>query len=145
MTIGIHCNTRQTREKRTWDKFPEFFDALVKRYKCTLLFTGSTDDLRYIYSMIGNVRSYARTEWIGCNFGELETALRSVDLFVTVNSFPMHLAAALDIPTLALIGGTPAVVVCRETDKFKFIEAKDLIVNNITVEEVMEKVNDQLR
>jgi ADP-heptose:LPS heptosyltransferase len=75
----------------------------------------------------------------------LENLLKSVPLLITVNTFTMHLGIALGVPTVAIIGGTPASVVApRDNPKFKYVENVDNI-NAITVDEVMEKVDELLR
>lgn len=116
----------------------------MAKYRCTLVFTGSMDDLHPIYKIAGGVRRNARTEWIGCSLDELSDLLETMTLFITLNTFPMHVAAAKKIPTLALVGGTAASIVCPDAENFWYIEGKDLIVDNITVEEVMRKVGEIL-
>jgi ADP-heptose:LPS heptosyltransferase len=90
---------------------------------------------------------------------EMAALLKRVHLFVTINTGPMHIALALDVPTVAVIGGTPASVVCpRDNPRFQYLEDPALAawdprspwlrsapaINSITVDAVFEAVMQML-
>jgi ADP-heptose:LPS heptosyltransferase len=60
-----------------------------------------------------------------------------------VNTGIMHLAIALNIPTVAIISGSPAEVVVPIGKSFRFVENKD--IKQIDVENVINAIKEILK
>jgi heptosyltransferase-1 len=88
-----------------------------------------------------------------CNVAGLVAVMRRVDLFVGGDTGPMHLAAALAVPVVALFGPTdparngpwgpgPSVVLrdAASVTSYKHVDAVDVGLEKISVEQVMEAV-----
>lgn len=132
---AFHTNTRTTQDLRRWPYFPELADRL-EGY--TIAFTGSLEDRPYIDGLRVKMKGPS------LNLGGIFTVeglavfLNSCSLVVSVNSFPMHLARALNVPTVAIVGATPAEVVCNPSSQFRYIENMNL--SKVTVEEVLHEI-----
>jgi len=108
-------------------------------------FVGTKDQAEYIDSIIAGlsrqeyVFNYAKSD---ITIMQSSRVIENAKLLITVNSLPMHIGIARDVPTVAIIGGTPAKVVAPcDNPKFRYVENVDNI-NAITVDEVMEKVEE---
>jgi len=129
--VALHVNVRNNAKTRRWHRFGGLSDIL-RRQGMKVFYTGLEEDREYI-RQVDPGADIAHTP----TAQTLGTFLTRCSCLVTVNTFPMHLAACLKIPTVALIGGTPASVVCRETDTFKFIEPENLDMAKITIDQVL--------
>lgn len=140
--------------KRRWDKWPQLADAIVEKYGA-VEFVGTTDQWDYVSRIICQMK-YAYAVRNRC--GEFEMLdfmkfIQQAKLVVTVNTFTMHAAMALEVPCVAIIGGTPASIVIAEGQKnIAYVEDPALAdwddgrygeprINEITVEQVMEKID----
>jgi len=154
--IILHPSPARDYDKRRWDKWPALADAIVEKYG-EVHFTGTEDQIGYIADIICQMRHFSAATNLG---GAMETVefmkfLSTANLLVTVNSMPMHAAMALNIPCVAIIGGTPAsITVSDQCKKIAWVEDPALKdwdantatygspkINEITVEQVMEKVD----
>lgn len=132
--VALHANTRNTQALRRWPGFASLASVL-RRVGYRIFWIGTKDDAPYIRSIDPN-GDIANTP----DLQSLGSFLTRCKFFVCVNSAPMHLARALNVPTLALIGGTPASVVCNPTENFQFIEGEGLDMNRIKVGDVLNKL-----
>jgi len=155
--IVLHPSPARDYEKRRWDKWPELADHLVMKYGA-VNFTGTDDQFEYVQSIIKQMHcGHAAANLCGAfDIPEFAKFLKSAQLIVTVNTATMHLGIVLEVPTVAIIGGTPAkVVIPRDNPLFGFVEDPALAqwnvveatygkprINEITVEQVMEKVEE---
>ncbi len=159
LLIAMHTNCRQGKEQRRWEgaRFAALAGRLSARLGCTVLFTGGPDDQAYVQSIVERMTDTQHVRNFAGRLSLIETAalLRHVHVFVTINTGPMHLAVALDVPTVAIVGGTPASVVCpRENPRFRYLEDPALsawdhrspwlrspaAINSITVDAVFDAV-----
>ncbi len=106
--IGIYPSSEKTVPERRWKKYPEFIDALLEKYKDALVFiTGSgTEDARICKEVTKNIKNKERLVNT-CNkfsFNEFCCFVKQLNLFVSNDSGPMHIAAAMGVPTIGLFG-----------------------------------------
>ncbi len=91
-------------ETKRWP--PEKFAALTKKISLPCIITGSTGDER----MAGKIMDAASKQTINLagktGLKELAALIAGAQAVVSNDSGPMHIAAALDIPTVALFGPT---------------------------------------
>lgn len=159
LLIAMHTNCRQDQEQRRWkgDQFAALARRLIAETKCTVLFTGGREDHAYVESIVRTVADPVHARNLAGTLSLIETAalLKRAHLFVTINTGPMHLALAVDVPTVAIVGGTPAAVVCPSGNPlFRFLEDPALrlwdphapwqgvapAINSITVAAVFDEV-----
>ncbi len=126
--IGLHVNPRHDTVRR-WPYFGKLAQVL-RRMGYRVFYIGTASDKDYIKSLDGDA-DIANTPTVQ----SLASFLTRLGGFICVNSFPMHLARALGVTTLALISGTPASVIVKESENFRVLEAKDL--SQVNVEHVL--------
>lgn len=141
--VALHCNTRSTQDLRRWPHFPSLADALhAKGY--TIVFTGVRKDWQYIESLRRQMKAPSIN---ACGVFELEglaAFLSSCAFVVTVNTLTMHLAYTIKVPTVAIIGATPASVLCTPNPRFRYLENQYHIAE-ISVGEVLEEIEELLK
>lgn len=108
--IGIHpgCATLKNHIKRRWEpeKFSELSDELVKKYSAKILIFGGPEES----DLKRKVKQNIRTD--DAIIIETDTLLQSAaimkrcNLFITNDSALMHIASALSLPVVAIIGPT---------------------------------------
>jgi ADP-heptose:LPS heptosyltransferase len=123
--VVLHSCTRNTRKARmlSVEKYAAIADALIDRGAFVLL-TGSESD-RPFCGRIAHATRQRHVLNVAGEFSveELGALSRQVAMVVTVNSFPMHLAVAVGVPCVAIIGGTPASVVAPvDQTRFRYVE-----------------------
>jgi heptosyltransferase-2 len=91
------------------DRYAAVADALAAKYKCRVLIFGAANERR-IADEIAAAMSHKPFDLAGQTaLGELMGLLSECDLLITNDSGTMHLAAALDVPQLAIFGSTSAM------------------------------------
>lgn len=115
LLVGMHTNCRQGRDERRWEgsRFAALAGRLIAETGGTVVFTGGPEDREYIESIVQKIPDTRHVRDFAGRLSLMETAalLRRFNLFVTINTGPMHMAVALNTPTVAIIGGTPPSVV----------------------------------
>ena len=145
MIIAFSPSPRSDFARRRWEHFGELGRRLLEEHEDWYIeLLGTKDQSRYLNSIVYEIDNVQARLAVSSSVYWFARDMENYDLLVCVNSFPMHLAAALGVPTVAIIGNTPAeVVVSRVAKKFVYVENVDNI-NDITVDEVMEKITDIL-
>jgi heptosyltransferase I len=148
-------NTKLWPEK----KFAELADRLVKDKNAVVIFTGSPED-RAVNDRIISLMSETAMNWAGeTTLKELAALASLTDLFITTDTGPMHLAAAAGAKVLALFGPTapwrtgpygPSHIIVRTGISCspcfqRRCEIGVRCMEEITVEEVMEKIDSKVK
>lgn len=131
-TIGL--NIGSTQENRRWSE--ENFNILANRLKDKyniLVFLGPSEK-QYRDSFDKGTLFVENV-----NIIKLCGAIDCCDYFITNDTGPAHIAAALNIPTLTLFSTGDDYNVGVLIDKKDFIKNK--VINNISIEDIEEKLN----
>ncbi|MBP2632298.1 MAG: rfaQ 1 [Firmicutes bacterium] len=88
----------------TVDNWVSVIKHLTKRIKCILI--GSEKELSAIQSMNTKADNVALIAAGKLTLGESAALIKSAQLFITVDTGPMHIAQAFDTPVIALMGPT---------------------------------------
>ena len=154
--LVVALNPQARWRTKLWEeeRFARLGEALARRHGARILVIGSSSDLpsaRHLASHMNPVPFVAagRTD-----LKVLIALLKRIDLLVTVDSGPMHLAAALGTPLIALFGATDPRLIgpyggdgvvlrvplpCSPCSKRRCqIESDRLCMRSISVEEVTE-------
>lgn len=126
--VGFHTNSNSRRDEKRWgaEKFAALADELISRFGVTAVFTGTEDDRQYVDSILALVRNRGSVvSTVGLlNLGQLGALIERCDLFVTLDTGPLHIAIAVKTPTFALVGGVPLdLVVPPGNPRFRGIAA----------------------
>ncbi len=108
LLIGMHVGANPNQLYKCWEieKFAEISDFLSQEYKARVLVTGGEGEKLQAEKMV-SLTQYKPINLVGC-LGLLETAtlLSRCDLFITNDSGPMHIAASVKTPVVAIFGPT---------------------------------------
>ena len=103
--IAIHFAGSWPAKRWELDRFSHLIDLLGARYKAKILISwgpGEFDDAKRIQENA----VYPSTLLPQTGLKQLAAILKKVDLFITSDSGPMHIAAAMETPCVALFGPT---------------------------------------
>jgi len=158
--IGINPNV--SAESRRWfkERFAQLADRIVKEFKAKVIFFGSKEEEEYVSNIVKSVKGKVYNFAGKINLREYITILSQLNLFITNDSGPMHLANAVGTEVIALEGAADI----NETGMFN--NSKRIYINKnlpcspcvknvcpynleclreITVEDVFKEVRKRLR
>ncbi len=114
--IAIQAGASQ--EKRQWPpaKFAELVQLLIEKYNARVLFVGSSGE-KWIFDDVQKRFSHPRlySAMGKTTFGELAGILEKVDVLITGDTGPMHMAVSVGTPVVALF---LASALCFETGPY---------------------------
>ncbi len=100
--LGICATTAESAAHlRKWPYFAHLAKEFIAKTGGTVVFTGAAADKEYVRSLIseGCIDLSSKT-----TFGQLVALVSTCDAFVSIDTGPMHLAAAQGTPTVGLFG-----------------------------------------
>lgn len=107
LVVGINPGAFYGEAKRWFaDRYARVADALVKQYQARIVIFGSARDRRTAEEVAAKMDQPTVMLAGRTTLGELMGLLEECSLLITNDSGPMHLAAALDVPQLAIFGST---------------------------------------
>jgi heptosyltransferase II len=108
--IGINPGAFYGAAKRWFpDRYAAVADSLALQYKTRIVIFGSSSDLRVAEDVAAGMQSSPVILAGKTTLGQLMGLIKSCRLLITNDSGPMHLAAALDVPQLAIFGSTSEI------------------------------------
>jgi len=103
--IGVHVSGG--RESKQWhlDRFADVARRLAKERGAAIVLTGAPADSPMVATVAAKLADIPVLDTAGTlDIVELAALLQTLDVFVTSDTGPMHLAAAVDTPVVALFG-----------------------------------------
>ena len=103
--VGLHVSGGRAIKQWPPERFAEVARRLITAAGATIVLTGTAGD-RKLVDQVGSVLPRERVIDVATDLGLLDVAamLRHLDLFVTGDTGPMHLAAAVGTPIVAVFG-----------------------------------------
>lgn len=140
--VVIHPGGYYPSQRWPAERFAAVAGKIVGAYDVKLIIAGGPDDeelVHYITSRLegGNVTA------VCVDLKELARILARSTLLVCNNSGPLHLAAALGIPTVSMMGPTDPVLWWPQGAN-QIVIRKGSRVDMISADEVFQKINDML-
>ncbi|MBN2483370.1 MAG: lipopolysaccharide heptosyltransferase II [Candidatus Omnitrophica bacterium] len=153
--IGVQVSANWDQKRWPAQSYAELCDRLISRYSCAIFFVGTQKDAPAVSAVTEKMKRKDFYDFCGqTTLSELAAVMENFDLFISNDSGPAHLAAAVGIHTLVLFGPTdpevtsprgkyvhivksdvPCVIPCYKTD------CKDnFCMSGISVDEVIETV-----
>jgi ADP-heptose:LPS heptosyltransferase len=121
--IGIHASGGRPSKQWHLDRFADVARTLARRYDATVVLTGSAADRGQVDEVRSRLDDVPVVDLAGdLDLPTLAGVLARLDVLITGDTGPMHLAAAVETPVVALFGpsdparygpGTPAARVIR--------------------------------
>ncbi|MBU4463325.1 MAG: glycosyltransferase family 9 protein, partial [Proteobacteria bacterium] len=95
-------------ETKLWDnlKFSNLADRLIEQTNADVIFTGSQEDSEAIEHIISNMKTRAANLAGRTDLKTLAALYEKASIVVSTDTGPMHLAAAIGTPVVALFGPT---------------------------------------
>jgi heptosyltransferase II len=108
--IGINPGASYGGAKR-WpaERFAAVADALADEFGIRILIFGAPTELQVARDVAVRMKSQPAILAGQTTLGQLMGLIKACDLFITNDSGPMHLAAALNVPQLAIFGSTSEI------------------------------------
>lgn len=104
--VVIHPGCSMPARTYPWEMFAEVADLLVERLDATILLTGTPDERELAERIAGRMRRDALNLAGMVPFPIFCGCVEAADLVITNNTGPMHVAAALKTPVVALFALT---------------------------------------
>jgi len=153
LAIALHPQARWPTKLWGEEQFARVGEELASRYGARILIIGSSADLPMARRLAGRMNPAPFVAVGRTDLKLLIALLKRIHLLVTVDSGPMHLAAALETPLIALFGPTDPCLIgpygndeavlrvplpCSPCSKRRcHIEADRLCMRSISVEQVV--------
>ncbi len=109
----VYANPAARWETKFWivEAWAELADLLIERAAAAVVFSGSPDDAAHIRTISDLMKQRPVTVAGKLNLAEAVALIQEADVYVGVDSGPMHIAAFAGTPVVALFGPTdPAKV-----------------------------------
>ncbi len=108
--VGINPGAFYGAAKRWFpDRYAAVADTLAKQYDARIVIFGSSSDARVAEEVATKMISRPAVLTGRTTLGQLMALIKKCRLLITNDSGPMHLAAALDVPQLAIFGSTSEI------------------------------------
>jgi heptosyltransferase-2 len=152
--IGVNPGAFYGAAKRWFpDRYAAVADSLVEHFKARIVIFGSSNDVRVAEEVAAGMKHRPVILAGRTTLGLFMGLIKACRLLITNDSGPMHLAAALDVPQLAIFGSTSeiatgplsrkAVVIKNQVDCnpcfLRECPTDFRCMKGITVEQVLEK------
>lgn len=123
MLIGIHVVASKRWESKLWpaEYCAKLSDNLAQKLNARILFTGTAQDKDYIKAIISHTHCKPINACGQTSFMQLGALIRRCRVFVSVDSAPLHIAAAVGVPFVALFGPTDPKRHLPYSEKFVLI------------------------
>lgn len=102
--IGLHPGARP--QARRWPAryFAELGDELARRFGANIIITGSADERSTVQKVIASMKAQPLNVAGETSLGGLAALISKLDLFISNDTGPAHIACALDTPSITIFG-----------------------------------------
>ena len=163
LLIGLHPGSKPQLACKRWSKsgFAQVGDILTQRYGAKILIVGGPDELNLCKEVAAQMKLKPVIAAGNGRLGQTASLIERCDLFISNDSGPMHIAAAMDTAVVAIFGPTDPrktapygfehIFVrkdlrCSPCYKYRKIKCEKLdCLRLITVEDVVEAAEKQLK
>ncbi len=118
-------NSRDTVYQKRWniENYARVISVLILKYKARVIVFGSGNDWELIEKLIefsgpGVINACGKL-----NLKQLSAVIKKCSLLLTNDSAPLHIACAVDTPTISLFGPSRASALVNQTDKHIAIQS----------------------
>ena len=102
--IGLHAGARPPSRRWPISYFAAVGDELARRFNAQIILTGSPDERTIAQSLEGQMRARPVNLVGKTSLGGLAALIEMLDLFVSNDTGPAHIAYALDTPSITIFG-----------------------------------------
>jgi ADP-heptose:LPS heptosyltransferase len=102
--IGMHAGARPPSRRWPAEYFADVADDLAQRYGAQIILTGGPDEIDTVQAVQECMRAKAYSVAGKTSLGSLAALIGTLDLFITNDTGPAHLAVAVGTPSITLFG-----------------------------------------
>jgi ADP-heptose:LPS heptosyltransferase len=104
--VGVNVNASDVAKERRWppERFAELVDLAIQNLNARVLLIGAPDEAPYVEKAMAMMREHPVTLAGRTTLPQAIALIDELDLFVTNDSGPLHLAYAQGIPTISFWG-----------------------------------------
>lgn len=156
LTIAIHPGAYYPSQRWPVQRFGELAKQILDRYEAQVILLGSRNE-KDLVRTANKIAGKGAQDFSGVKLRELMALLSRCDLLICNNSGPLHIASALKVPTVSMIGPTVTplwlpfgkhdVVIKKELSCSpcnKAVCRDHECMESITVDDVFEAVQKQI-
>ena len=139
MIIGFHPGAGKKENIWPTEKFIEVIKQLYKKYNNYVLLTAGMTDRETIKSITNELKSLDISFEIAENFEikKLAAVLSRINLYITNDTGPMHVAGLVGTKMISLFGPTKAYEWAPSMENQFYIQSETVNINDITIEQVL--------
>ena len=106
LIVGMNVNASEVADARRWapENFSSLADRIVDEFGAQLIFIGAPDERERVQAVIDKTRCGGYNIAGHTTLQQAVAALDLMNIFITNDSGPMHLAMAMRTPTVAIFG-----------------------------------------
>src|SRR5438874_3468964 len=108
--LVIHPGCSMPARTYPYDMYSRVLDLVIERLEATVVVTGTQDERALVEHMLDKVQEHNRRATIACAgtlpFPDFCALIEAANLMITNNTGPMHIAAAVKTPVVALFALT---------------------------------------
>jgi heptosyltransferase-2 len=123
--VGINPSANWSLKRWPQEKFALLSDSLIRDLNCAVFFIGTEKERQTVKSVVDNMKEKPYDFCGKTDLKELAALLENMDLFISNDSGPAHLAASLGINTLVLFGPTSIELTSPRGSRVRIIK-KDI-------------------
>jgi heptosyltransferase-2 len=105
LTIAIHPGAYYPSQTRSVERFGELVKRILERYETKIILLGSRGE-KDLVRTVKQIAGKGVQDFSGLKLRELMALLSRCNLLICNNSGPLHIASALKVPTVSMIGPT---------------------------------------
>jgi lipopolysaccharide heptosyltransferase II len=110
LLVVIHPGCSMPARTYPSDLYAQVIDLVIERLGATVVLTGTRDEQALIEHILNEVQEQHRNAILACagslQFPDFRALIEAADLMITNNTGPMHIAAAVKTPVVALFALT---------------------------------------
>lgn len=104
--IGLHAGAKHPARRWSSSAFAQLADALARKWQARIILTGKDEERSTVQNIIRQMETEPLNLVGQTSLGGLAALLSLLDLFISNDTGPAHLACALDTPSITLFGPT---------------------------------------
>lgn len=142
--IGFHPGAGKAGNLWGAEKFAQAANALAAQFDARIFITCGPDDLTIVEQMTRHLNA----EFVVCSglsIGQIAALLRKMTLYIANDTGTMHLAAAMNTPTLAIFGPTDPVQWAPLGDQHRCVRGEKGELAAVTVESVLSAAQEMMQ
>lgn len=103
-TIVINPGAKSHLKRWDAEKYAKLADRVITELKCRVFLTGNDDDRDIVKKVLSRVTTPVLDMCSKTSIGALAEMMKRSDLVITNDSAPLHIASAVNVPTVAIFG-----------------------------------------